>query len=139
MAYTILFVDDDEDDVFMFCDAAMEFNEVYCSNARDGEEAFRLLEAPNELPDVIVLDINMPKMSGWDLLKKLSEHPRLKSIPVFMYSTSGLAEEKIRALRLGAKNYFVKPSETEGIRECIQAILDYLDRADARNAPQTMR
>lgn len=129
MSYTLLFVDDDEDDVFMFCDAAMEFNEVYCSNAKNGEDAFRLLEVVEELPDVIVLDINMPKVSGWDLLKKLAAHPRFSTIPVFMYSTSSLAEEKERARRLGAKDYFVKPSETEGIRACIQSILDYLDSA----------
>lgn len=60
-------------------------------------------------PKVIVLDIMMPKISGWDVLKKLKEHDDTKDIKVYMLTALSLMEDVEKALEMGAEGYFVKP------------------------------
>lgn len=80
--------------------------------AENGVEAMALLEAGHAngaLPDVIVLDLNMPKLNGTQTLQLLKNDNRFKSIPVVIYSTSLNPIEKEKCLLLGAQDYITKP------------------------------
>lgn len=81
--------------------------------ARNGEEAVRILsektEAGAELPDFIILDINMPKMNGFEFLEALRRREEWKDLKVFVLTTSGEKEDRQAARDLGVAGYIVKP------------------------------
>lgn len=84
--------------------------------ARDGEEALKFLEkwengAPK--PIVILLDINMPKINGLEVLKKIKSHPDFKTIPIVILTTSSESSDLKAAYELGVNSYIVKPVSFE--------------------------
>lgn len=111
---TILIVDDDNDDAEMFQDALHSVNaSIHCLFSGDGVSALKLLEnSPREsLPDLIVLDMNMPMMDGRQCLQKIKSSRALTDIPVIIYSTSKREEDIAQARRMGAMNFITKPSK----------------------------
>jgi len=76
------------------------------SLAHDGQEAFRKIR--EEKPDLILLDIIMPKMGGFEVLEEMQKTPEVKNIPVIVISNSGQPVEISRALELGVKDYLIK-------------------------------
>jgi len=74
--------------------------------AEDGEEALKMIEA--QLPDLILLDLVMPKMSGFDVLAELKKSPAFSSVPVVVYSILNDKKEIDRAISMGANDYTVK-------------------------------
>jgi DNA-binding response OmpR family regulator len=76
------------------------------SVARDGEEGLRLMR--EIWPDLVLLDIILPKMGGFDVLKEMNKNPSLKKIPVIIISNSGQPVELSKALRLGVKDWLIK-------------------------------
>lgn len=84
--------------------------------ARDGEEALQYMEQWEQgepLPIVILLDLNMPKVSGLDVLKEIKSHPEFKMIPVVILTTSSESSDVKAAYQLGANSYIVKPVDFE--------------------------
>jgi CheY-like chemotaxis protein len=81
--------------------------------ARNGEEAVRILSektaAGSELPDFIILDINMPKMNGFEFLDALRSRPEWRDLKVFVLTTSSEKEDRQAAKDLGIAGYIVKP------------------------------
>ena len=75
--------------------------------AQDGEAALKELEK-DDLPDIILLDLLLPKISGFDVLKKVKETEKTKNIPVIILSNLGSQEEIAKGLRLGAASYLIK-------------------------------
>jgi CheY-like chemotaxis protein len=105
----ILYVEDDIDDYSFFVDAIQEINpEVECTNAINGLQALQMLEEGTSLPDVIVLDINMPAMDGKACLKAMKTDPRFKEIPVYIYTTSNNPLDITHCKQLGAADYLSK-------------------------------
>jgi CheY-like chemotaxis protein len=94
--------------------------------ARDGEEALAWIprwEAGEPRPVVILLDVNMPKIGGLEVLRRLKSHPAFRTIPVVMLTTSAVGQDVDAAYRHGANSYIVKPVDFEkfvGIAEQIQ-------------------
>ncbi len=85
---TILNVDDDEEDIEIFCDAVREIDSsIICLVAKSAEEALQILNSDIDLPAYIFLDINMPKVDGNTCLAQIKKDRRLNRIPVIMYST----------------------------------------------------
>jgi len=74
--------------------------------AKDGEEGIKAMKA--EKPDLILLDIVMPKMGGLEVMEEMQKNPDLKRIPVIIVSNSGQPIELDRAKKLGAKDWLVK-------------------------------
>lgn len=95
--------------------------------AIDGEEA--LLKARAEAPDLILLDVIMPKMQGFEVLERLRADPATASIPVAMLSNLGQAEDVQQALKAGAQAYFIK-SELKGnqLAERVTEMLEMMER-----------
>lgn len=91
----------------------------------DGEAALALLAAAETLPDLILLDINMPGLSGFEVLARVKADERLKRIPVVMLTSSELATDVARAYELGASGYVSKPSYLHDLRAVIGNTLLY--------------
>ena len=109
----ILVVDDDKEDHLILQDYFSEIGlNDYLTYKENGKEALDFLESLPEqnLPDLIVLDLNMPILNGVQTLLQLKRSPRYKNIPVIIYSTSENEKEKRKCMSYGALNYVVKPS-----------------------------
>ena len=116
----ILMIDDDAEDRILMQEMFAEIGAPHVAHYEEsGETALSYLESlsENDLPSVIVLDLNMPKLNGTQILKMLKANRKLKDITVIIYSTSINHIEKEQALRLGAHSYIIKPSSYE---ECLE-------------------
>jgi DNA-binding response OmpR family regulator len=90
--------------------------------AIDGEEGVK--KAEEELPDLLLLDLILPGINGFDVLKKLKENPKTSALPVIVLSNLGQKEDVERALTLGAKDYLIKANFT--LEEIFDKIKKYL-------------
>jgi CheY-like chemotaxis protein len=112
----IFLVEDDEVDILYIKYTFREYNIFNTLDiSRDGEEALeKILNFPaDKLPKIILLDINMPKMNGFEFLEKIREYPTLASIPVIIISTSINNSDRKRASKLQVAEYFSKPLDVE--------------------------
>jgi two-component system, chemotaxis family, response regulator Rcp1 len=94
---------------------------------KDGVEAMAYLRreepyAKAPCPDIILLDLGLPRKNGWEVLEGISSDPALKHIPVVALTTSQDAEDVSRAHAFGVDRYVVKPSELDQYFACIQSI-----------------
>ena len=112
MKPAILLVDDDPDDLFFLTEAFQDVNSNYTYvEAYDGEAALAILKdmySRNEQPALIVLDINMPILSGRELLTILKDDPNYCTIPVVVFTTSSHKSDKDFAQKWGA-DFITKP------------------------------
>jgi len=93
--------------------------------ARDGEEALKFVERWEQgepTPVVILLDLNMPKVNGLEVLEKIKSHPEFKTIPVVILTTSSESNDLQRAYQFGANSYIVKPVDFEKFLEVAEVI-----------------
>ncbi len=115
----ILLVDDDSLDQIDVMRALRKKNIVYrLKTAKNGEEALLMLRHTDEtvfagLPDIILLDLNMPKMNGFEFLKQIKENMDWRNIKVFILTTADEKEDKVRAQELGASGFITKPLKLE--------------------------
>jgi CheY-like chemotaxis protein len=121
----ILIVDDDEDDRDLFYTALREVDgSVTCILARDGQEALlglRLKEFP--MPDLIFIDLNMPRVNGFQCLTELKKDRALQNIPIAIYTTSKIKEHKEECQRLGAAHFITKPTSFAELCNVISEVL----------------
>lgn len=113
-------IDDDAEDRMLMQEMFTEIGTPDVAHYEEsGDTALSYLDnlSENDLPSVIVLDLNMPKLNGTQVLKMLKSNKRLKDITVIIYSTSINHIEREQALRLGAHSYVIKPSSYE---ECLE-------------------
>lgn len=90
-------------------------------SARDGEEALAKIVADPEI-DLVLLDINMPKMNGFELLRELGERGLVPALRVIVVTTEGRDEDAQRGLAAGAAAYLTKPFRAEEVRAAIAAL-----------------
>ena len=110
----ILLVEDNLPDIVL-TKKAIERSTLQCNlqYVRDGEQALKILEMGKNdhgFPDLILLDINMPKVSGHEVLGHIKNDPELKQIPVIMLTSSESDIDKKNALRYDLTSYVVKPA-----------------------------
>ncbi len=124
----ILLVEDNEGDILLTTDALTEGKLVNSVDvAKDGWEAVQYLEkkgayqnAPT--PDLILLDINLPKMNGHEVLKIIKNNPEIKYIPVVMLTTSSSEQDIMQSYQNYANSYISKPVELSDFLDAIAAI-----------------
>ena len=95
--------------------------------AVDGEEAVRIARA--ERPDLVLLDLIMPKIQGFEVLKALKEDPATASIPVIVLSNLGQERDVQQAMELGAVAYFIKAHLS--LHELVQRVSEVLEKGKA--------
>ena len=88
----------------------------------DGREALNFLEAKKTLPGFIILDLNLPGVNGFDLLKALKSNDDLREIPVVIFSTSSAKRDIDRAYQLAANGYVRKPADLDEFYQAVGAI-----------------
>lgn len=125
----IILADDDADDCEFFEEALKEVSsETELTITRDGVELMNTLyeivtEPPP--PDMIFLDLNMPRKNGFECLTEIRETPRWKNIPVVIFSTSANVDTIERAYSLGANCYIRKPGSHQLLKRAIETALAY--------------
>lgn len=119
---SILLADDDLVDTKAFRRALARLGTpASLTVARDGQEAWEMLSGPAGLrPGMIVLDINMPRMSGLELLRLIRQEPALRDTPVFMLTTSDDESDLLDALHLKVCGYIVKSELAAGLRRALE-------------------
>ncbi len=124
MKYCVL-IDDDVDDRDIFSIAIDELTEkIEFRSFEGGDIALRSLKETNaRIPDLIFLDLNMPRMNGKECLALLKSDDKLKVCDVIIYSTSKSPEDKKMAQDLGAKDYIVKPGSITELVTIIESQL----------------
>jgi len=130
----ILLVEDDPAHVMLIREALAGYEEIKIDLqvVSDGARALRWLEerlegAARKLPHLILLDLNLPRISGLDILEWLSTHqdPRMSSIPVVVFTTSRIETDIVRARSWGAAAYIVKPVSFRKFEVAIRSIPDF--------------
>ncbi|MDQ3047156.1 MAG: response regulator [Bacteroidota bacterium] len=120
--HSILLVDDDQDDKYFFHKALEVTNpEISLSFASDGLDALEKLQFIT--PDVILLDLNMPKMNGVPFLKKIKSTRHLRDIPVIIYTAGLSVFDEAESLKLGAYQVYLKPQTFDETKKTIADIL----------------
>lgn len=96
---------------------------------KNGEEGLAFLEARvNNLPGLILLDLNMPKMNGLEFLKKIKSHPKFKLIPVVVLTTSDDHNDKLESYKHSIAGYMLKSFDYARFIEVMRSIKDYWER-----------
>ena len=123
---------DDEDDILHFLELVLREKGYDVATASGGHEA--LTKAQLERPDLVLLDIMMPQMDGWEVLKLLRVDDETSDIPVAMLSARTEAKDRVQGLQEGAIDYICKPFSLQELLVKIEAIFGQVgDRAkDAR-------
>ena len=129
----VLMVDDNPDDIELTIEAFRESKKYFKVNvAQNGEEALNFLRKRGEFknranPDLLLLDLNMPRMNGFEVLEEINKDRILKGIPVIIFSISQNPADMERAKSLNAKLYLVKPVGIEGIVNVVKTIETFVD------------
>ncbi|MBU3821274.1 response regulator [Flavobacteriaceae bacterium XHP0103] len=93
--------------------------------ANNGEEALKILEKKDELPDIILLDLNMPKINGIEFLNILKKDAVLKYIPTIILTTSNNQKDLLECYKIGIAGYILKPLKYEEYVSKIEKLLAY--------------
>lgn len=117
---TVLVVDD-EPDVLLLCRVNLEFEGYEVLEAADGEAAMELLRASR--PDVVLLDVMMPKMDGWQVLAEIKADEELGDIPVVMLTAKVQDQDQIRGWSQGAADYITKPFSPLALSQVLEDVL----------------
>jgi len=122
---SILLIDDDTEDQEIFIDAIQEVDpRINCICANDAEQALRQLNEEIIIrPDILFIDLNMPKINGKQLLKEIKKSAHLKGIPVVMYSTFFGPQDIEEITSLGAVHYMVKATRFIELCKALKYIL----------------
>jgi DNA-binding response OmpR family regulator len=113
---------DDEPNILLSLEYILEAEGYDVLVARDGEEALELAEQIR--PDLILLDVAMPRMDGYEVCRQLRQREHLASVKVVMLTAKGQPLEKRKGLAVGADVYVTKPFSSEELLEEIQAALN---------------
>ncbi|RCS27261.1 response regulator [Polaribacter sp. WD7] len=93
--------------------------------AKNGEEALEILKDKSKYPDIILLDLNMPKISGIEFLKIIKDNDALKHIPVIILTTSDNQKDLFECYKIGVSGYILKPLKYDDYVHKIGAVLSY--------------
>jgi chemotaxis family two-component system response regulator Rcp1 len=117
----VLLIEDNAGDAKLIRQALYDFRPpVHLHVARDGEQALFMMTNPPVQPDLIILDLNIPKITGTALLKRLS----VGTTPVVVFSSTKNPSEKERSLALGAREFVSKPMDLDEFSEAVRKIVD---------------
>src|SRR5438874_13528007 len=118
----VLLIADDNDDVVLLLKSYLRPLECEILVAKDGEEALAI--AQTRLPDVVLLDVMMPKRSGWEVCQALKAMQRTSHIAVVLVTGRGEVKDRLTGLQVGADDYLVKPFDRDQVTKRIRRLLE---------------
>jgi CheY-like chemotaxis protein len=122
----ILLIEDDAIEVMKFNRVLSTLNVKHkIVEANNGEEALTILKVKEVIPDIIVLDLNMPKINGIEFLKILKEDDYLKYIPSVILTTSNNRKDILECYKIGIAGYILKPLKYEDYVDKIKRLIEY--------------
>jgi CheY-like chemotaxis protein len=136
----LLLADDDLDDCIFFKEALDDLSlNTSLVTVHDGDELMKwLLNKENDFPELLFLDLNMPRKSGYECLMEIKQNERLKYLPVIIFSTSFDQTVVNSLFDQGALYYIRKPGEFSKLREVIQTVLTLISDTDHKQPSQKM-
>jgi chemotaxis family two-component system response regulator Rcp1 len=135
----VLLVDDNMADVYLASEALrMKSDSCHVSSVEDGEQALAYLRhegryAGSVCPDVVILDLNLPKKSGEAVLSELRSDRSLRKIPVVIFSSSRANRDIVRSYELGANCYLSKPGTLVEFISTVQLIVSFFGSSEANS------
>jgi len=122
----ILFIEDDNIETMKLQRTVSKLETKHnITEAKNGEEALNILKSDADLPDVIFLDLNMPKMSGIEFLNILKADDVMKYLPTIILTTSENRADLLECYRIGIAGYILKPLKYEDYESKIRKVFDY--------------
>jgi CheY-like chemotaxis protein len=126
--HLVFTADDDEDDRLLLRNA-FDQQSPNCQLVffTDGDELLSALTSlhPSDYPTLIILDLNMPRMSGFEVLRQIKTHPRLRLIPVVVMTTSSNEEDVALSYQAGSNSFVTKPDSYEKLLELVRITRQY--------------
>ncbi|MGH3007843.1 MAG: response regulator [Gaiellaceae bacterium] len=119
---------DDETSIRTICRVNLESDGLAVVEATDGREA--LARIGEQTPDLVLLDVMMPSIDGWEVAKRLASSPETRDIPVVFLSARAAREDRQRAQELGAVGYIVKPFDPLRLGGVVSNVLDRIRRGE---------
>ncbi len=120
----ILLIEDDIDDVDLLKDAFLENNVHYQMEViMEGDKVYSYLQTLKTLPEIIVMDLNLPKTSGKEILHEIKSSPFIR-IPIIVLTTSSSKDDIDYCIRMGISKFITKPATIEGWNTTIISILN---------------
>jgi len=126
---------DDEANIVISLEFLMQQAGYEVAIARNGEEALEQIE--NFRPDLILLDVMLPGVNGFDILQRVRQHASLHELPVIMLTAKGREVEVTKGLALGANAYITKPFSTRNLLDEVRRQLDACRQMDADQKHET--
>jgi CheY-like chemotaxis protein len=126
--FTILMADDDREDLELMEEAMREYNsDVHFYKVYNGRAVLEYLESKpdDDLPCLVVLDYNMPELTGSEVLLELKKHRRYRHITKIIFSTSNAPTHIKQCKDNGAIEYFVKPTNMNDLKQIVQKLMSY--------------
>jgi len=117
----VLYVEDNEDNVYMLKMRLELLGDFEVVAAEDGEKGCAM--ALSERPDIILMDLEMPVVDGWEATRRLKEDPQTRDIPIIALSAHALAGEREKALGAGCDEFDTKPIEFERLVATLRRVL----------------
>jgi CheY-like chemotaxis protein len=131
----ILLVEDDQDDVELMQDALQDNGVNFTMDiVRQGDKVLPYLKSCKKFPNVILLDLNLPKMHGREVLSRIKLSEEFKHIPVAILTTSSSQSEKEFCLSAGATDFLTKPSTVDGFNKTIESIVKIAQQAQTQKS-----
>ncbi|HXV02539.1 MAG TPA: response regulator [Gaiellaceae bacterium] len=125
---TKVLVVDDEPPIRLLCRVNLEAEGMEVLEAADGEEG--LMTARAELPDVVLLDVMMPGMDGWQVAERLFESEETNQIPLVFLTARAELRDRARGLELGGVDYITKPFNPVELASVVEGLLDRVRRGE---------
>ncbi|MDO7171527.1 response regulator [Mariniflexile sp. AS56] len=123
---SILFIEDDLVETMKMNRTVSRLGPFYdIQEAKNGEEALRILNLKKNLPDIILLDLNMPKINGIEFLRILKNDKQLKYIPTIILTTSNNKRDVLECYKIGIAGYILKPLKYEDYVSKLEKVLAY--------------
>ncbi len=122
----ILFVEDDSIEVMMFNRVIQKIGINHkLIEANNGEIALEILNKKEIIPDIILLDLNMPKLNGIEFLKIIKNNEELKHVPIIIFTTSNNHRDISNCYKIGIAGYIIKPLKYDDYLVLVQKTLEY--------------
>jgi EAL domain-containing protein (putative c-di-GMP-specific phosphodiesterase class I)/CheY-like chemotaxis protein len=122
MSRPVVLIADDDEEVALLLRTYLKPLDCEILTARDGEEALAVAQA--RLPDAVLLDVIMPKRSGWEVCQALKAVQRTSAIGVILVTGRGDVKDRLTGLQVGADDYLVKPFNRDEVTKRVKAVLD---------------